>query len=390
VDVSTLPLWLGTSKGAVTALTEAAQLTDDQRHLNPEACASDAWLAGALGPQHYLASQLARRLGSAMRPHHVAACASSLTALHQARQALQAQRCPSEPGQDADRALVVTSEAALLPLFIHSYRRLGVLAELTPGGYRQRPLDARRCGFILSEAGAAVVLRRLPAGQSPPAGSIELADTAIAADAHDMLRPSPAMPALDELAQRLIGSGPLEMLHPHAPGTAEHDPTELAIYRRILAQTEGGSRENGPDVYACKGAVGHGLGAAGLTALVLASLCLTSGQRPPMPWLEQPMDEEPGPSLHATGQRACSRTGRHAIFAAGFAGHTAGAVIERQGEGRGSSNSAEKQATYPTLAPVDVERGSTAGRVGATGLSRQSAAPGNYPRIQRYPAARCQ
>jgi 3-oxoacyl-(acyl-carrier-protein) synthase len=227
-------------------------------------------------------------------------------------------------------------------MFVHSYRRLGVLADLTPTAYRQRPLEARRSGFMLSEAGAAVLLRRLPEGQAPRPGEIELVDTAVASEAYDMVRPSPDMAALHHVAGQLLQNRPLGMIHPHAPGTAEHDPTELAVYRKVLenpaqaeAERAGGQPASEasdsalPELYACKGALGHSLGSAGLSALVLACLCAQSGQRPPMPWLAQPMPEaDPGWPIAADSSR-CERDAAHAVFAAGFAGHTAGAVIQR-------------------------------------------------------------
>ena len=177
---------------------------------------------------------------------------------------------------------------------------------------------------MLSEAGAAVVLKRLPPGEVPQPGDVELCDTAIASEAYDMVRPSPRMEALRHVAKRLLANRRIDMIHPHAPGTREHDPTELGIYRDLLA-----GNDTVPDLYAAKGALGHSLGAAGLCSLVLAWLSLTLGQRPPMPWLSQPIDAA-GPQWQPTaGGQACSRTGVHAVFAAGFAGHTAGAVLQR-------------------------------------------------------------
>jgi len=319
IDPKWLPTWLGTSKGAVAALTEAAEMVQQHREPDPRHPEQDAWLAGALGPHQYLTTHLARRLGSPERAQHVAACASSLTALHQARRALLQNQTP-EP-----YALVVTAEAALLPMFVHSYRRLGVLAPLTREEYRQRPLDAARSGFMLSESGAAVVLKRLPPGAAPEPGQIELTGTAVANEAYDMIRPSPEMPALERVAEELLAPHPVEVLHPHAPGTAEHDPQELTIYRRAIEAAHGRAAAS-PALYACKGALGHGLGAAGLTALVLSWLCLRTGKRPPMPWVETPV-EAAGMTLE-TDTGSCDRRGRHGIFAAGFGGHVAGATLQ--------------------------------------------------------------
>jgi 3-oxoacyl-(acyl-carrier-protein) synthase len=275
-----IPIFLGASKGAMHALTDH----------KPEAL--------ALGPHGYLAQQLSRRLRLPVRLSLVAACASSLVALHHARLALL--------HASLDRALVVTAEAALLPMFVHSYRRLGVLPPLTREGYRGRPLDRQRCGFMLSELGAAVLIEK----RAPRAGDIELTHTAAAADGYDMIRPSPDMAALRHVARQLLGDQPVDLLHPHATGTVEHDPPEMAVYRD-LGQVR--------DVYACKGALGHGLGAAGLVSLVLACLCAKANRKPPMPWLTDPIVPfDRSPELRS-----------HAVFAAGFGGHVAGARIQR-------------------------------------------------------------
>jgi 3-oxoacyl-[acyl-carrier-protein] synthase II len=279
----------------------------------------------ALGPHGYLAYHLRRRLGVASVWPVVAACASGLTALHLARLALLA---PGGPR----RVLVVSSEAAILPLFIRSYRRLGVLPPLTPQGYRTRPLDRRRCGFVLAEQAAAILLERDDAGAGDPPGAgplgaIELLDTAAFCEGYDLVRPAPGMPALRHLAARILaplvqgaghGAG-AAVLHPHATGTFDNDAAELAAYAHVL-----GSAAGAVDVYACKGALGHSLGTAGLTALVLACLCGRTRRRPPMPWLEDPL-ATPLPLRAAAGVLPPAST--HAVFAAGFGGHVAGAVV---------------------------------------------------------------
>lgn len=303
-----LPAYIGTSKGAIAAMAggglRMAEM-DKRKQRTIEAV--------TLGPCGYLSHHLQRRLGLASTQHYVAACASSLTALHFARQRLLHQPSPL--------ALVLTAESALLPMFIHSYRRLGVLADATPAGYRQRPLDERRQGFMLSELGAAVLLKRLAPGEAPAPGQLELLDTGIATESNDLIRASPTMEGLGHLAGRLLAGRAIDMLHPHAPGTPDHDAAELDV---LLRATPGSP----PDLYAYKGALGHGLGAAGLTALVLACLCLTAGKRPPMPWLTEPI----APARDAADPRIarpCSRTGTHTVFSAGFGSHVAGAVVRR-------------------------------------------------------------
>lgn len=302
-DALGMPCWLGTSKGAVGALPAAGGVRTPAQAR-----------AVALGPCGFLSHELRRRLRVGQVQHHVAACASSLQALHAARLHLM-----TEPGVVPGRtALVVTSEAALLPAFIHSYRRLGVLAP--QGDYAGRPLDERRQGFVLAEAGAAVVLRVTEQVQP---GELELVDTAVAAEAFDLIRPSPGMPALRRVAARLAGHGRIDMVHPHAPGTPDHDPIELDALEAGL----GRACSSLPRVYAAKGALGHGLGAAGLTSLVLAALMARSRRVPPMPWREQPLAHP----LLGEGEGPLVEGSTHAVFAAGFAGHVAAALIRRVG-----------------------------------------------------------
>ena len=308
VDPAGLPAYLGTSKGAAAGHAGAAA-----RLLGgPDAAPVRGWDAAAvaLGPHALLARGLARRLGVAVADHRVAACAASLVALDAAARDVAAGR--------VDAALVVTAEAALLPLYVHSHARLGVLAAFDD--YAGRPLSAHRKGFVLSESAAAVVLRAGGVGGAGGAGGpgsagTELVATAVAADGHDLIRPAPGMPALRRVAEAVTGGRPVACLHPHAPGTPEHDPAELDALASVV-----GTR---PAVYAAKGAIGHGLGAAGLSALVVAALCARTRKRPPMPWLGEPLPS--GFDLPAAGGDLPE--GLHAVFAAGFGGHVAGASL---------------------------------------------------------------
>jgi 3-oxoacyl-[acyl-carrier-protein] synthase II len=261
------------------------------------------------GPLQRIADALADRMGLRCGRQIVAACASSLIGLHIARGLLRS--------GEVDRVLLVSAEAAIQPAFVHSYRRLGVLPSMTPGGYRARPMDRQRGGFVLTEVGAAVMLERQPVGRALG----RVVDTAVASEASDVIRTPEGRPALRRVADRLLAE-PIDLLHPHATGTVENDEAELAAYAQVLSAA--GHDPAGPDVYACKGALGHGLGTAGLTAVVLATLAGRTGGRPPMPWLTDPVATPL--TLRAGGQRG--PLNRHAIFAAGFGGHVAGARLQ--------------------------------------------------------------
>jgi 3-oxoacyl-(acyl-carrier-protein) synthase len=260
-------------------------------------------LAVVLGAHGYWASELTRRLKLGCVKNIVAACASGLYAVHHARELLLSGK--------AKRVLVVTAEAALLPHFIASSQRLGILAPMLKEAYIGRPLDENRNGFMLSQVGAAMVME---ASDSPQAGQWELLDTAVGSEAYDIIRPAPGMPTLSHIAEQLLGDRDIDLLHPHATGTRDQDAAELAVYRHHAPVC---------DVYANKGAIGHTLGSAGMVSLILACLCAKTKRRPPMPWLTAPIE----PQLSATLQLHDYRT--HAVFATGFGGHVAGAVMRR-------------------------------------------------------------
>ena len=335
-DPAEMDCVIGASKGAVQALTSALGGPHDlgqRRRLIPgiaPAAPADAQLAVALGPQGYLSYHLKKRLGCNGVRSVVAACASSLTALHQARLALLHSPRPTA------RTIVVTAEAALLPAFIYSYRRLGVLAPLTAQQYCGRPLDQARNGFMLSEVGAAVVLEKTSRVRP---GQLELVDTAIATEAHDLIRPAPNMAALTAVARQVMADRPVDLIHAHATGTVEQDPAELLAYQKAIGSTHLTSARP-VDLYAVKGALGHGLGASGLVSLVIACLSARTNRRPPMPWLTNPVEMSAG-NLRVSGlpqPGVETRLANQAVFAAGFGGHVAAALIRRVKSGERNDN----------------------------------------------------
>ena len=354
VSCAGLPCFVGTSKGAVGAMGGMSSVECRMSSGGWRVPGGRMAEAVALGPAGYLTHRLRQRLGLGDATHYVAACASSLYALDAARRFLLHSTFDTRHSTFPPRCLVVTSEAALLPAFIHSYRRLGVLAPMSDD--TPRPLDHRRAGFAVSELGAAVVLERVDDGDGPARGAspdapnhprrtpeaarpralAELAATAVAAEAYDLIRPDPAMAALRHVADALFAVQPATVLHPHAPGTGgEHDPTEIDVLLTALRATSKAPNATlqTPGIYAAKGALGHGLGAAGLVSLVLAVLSMRAGRVPAMPWLRDPVHPELTPTSPHAGpcpqgpDRARAIDPAHAVFAAGFGGHVAGALI---------------------------------------------------------------
>jgi len=131
------------------------------------------------------------------------------------------------------------------------------------------------------------------------------------------------MTDLERVAQRLADAvgDRFAAVHPHAPGTAEHDDAEAAVLARVLGQPD-----EPPAAYAVKGALGHTLGASGLVSLVVAALCARAGRHPGMPWLANPIA---APGLRIDPAGAALTAGPHAVFAAGFGGAVAAAALGR-------------------------------------------------------------
>ncbi|MEO5740814.1 MAG: beta-ketoacyl synthase N-terminal-like domain-containing protein, partial [Vicinamibacterales bacterium] len=227
-------LVIGTSKGSVEDWTTAGRV------------ATCDGLAD-------LASDVARDCGFGMGPRLTlsAACASGLHALIRAVMMIR--------GGEARRALIVAAEASVTPLFIGSFRRLGVLA---PEGHGCRPFDERRAGFLMSEAASAVCLE---ASDDATIGrAVAGVDRfAIGNDSTHLTGSDPEARVLRRMLQEVLHHGPIDLVHAHGTGTTANDAVELAAIEST-AQEGGGAQ-----LYSHKGAIGHSLGASGLVSIAL-------------------------------------------------------------------------------------------------------------------------
>lgn len=219
----------------------------------------------------------------------VGACASGLMAVHHAVGMLQHGLIR--------RALVVASDASLHPLFLATYRRMGVLAPPDADGQaRCDPFAASGKGFVVSEAAAAVTLEV----DSEPQTGIHLLRTGLASDGTHLVATDPSAYAMRRLLQRLHAPGaPLGFVHAHATGTG-HDAYELQAIRDTYGVVK--------PVFSHKYYLGHTMGAASLVSLVLSAHCHRMGVLP-------------------DGTR-CDPAAPSLTLAQGFGGHIAGAVLQ--------------------------------------------------------------
>jgi 3-oxoacyl-[acyl-carrier-protein] synthase II len=234
-----------------------------------------------------------------------AACASGLHALIRGSLLIRA--------GEADRVLVVAAEASVHPLFVGSFKRLGVLP---PEGFGCRPFDRDRAGFLMSEAAAAVCLE---AGETSRAvGRVER--FAMGGDATHLTGVDPEGRTLRYLLRHVLDGRGVDLVHGHGTGTPLNDPIEIAAVEDMLPYSS-----NQTFQYSHKGAIGHSLGAAGLVSVVLS--CEMARRRTVLPNV-QTRNPLPTRRVVLSQTPTSARIRRSVAIAAGFGGPMAVVSIE--------------------------------------------------------------
>jgi len=278
----------------------------------------DAWLAHSFSTSSYGLDCVARdvaahlRLGTGPRLTVAAACSSGLQGLIRATMLIAEGR--------VTRALVVSAESSLHPLFTATFGRLGVLASKGRGC---RPFCTTRDGFVLSESSSALCIERA----SSPGGGLAIDRVVLAADATHLVA-GDALGVAMEYACRSLGLDlSVDLIHAHGTGTELNDSTELRVFERALkwAPSVRAVTDPFPNVYSHKGALGHSLGAAGLLALVLSARAHQTSIIPP----NVPMDEVSiSCDQMKIARRPVDRPVRRSVtIASGFGGGIAGVSL---------------------------------------------------------------
>ena len=246
-------LLVATSKGPVLRLLEACAV----QHVGGQLSESLAWHV-ALGP-----AALQTALTKMINPGgpvqtHVAACAGSLVALHRAYQGISR--------GEFKRAIIVSADASIHPLFEHSFQNLGVFARPDESGHRHcRPFDIVGRGFFMSEAAVAVCL------QGGDGGSVEVENCLLMADATHLLALDPVGTSLERGLRACAAGKEVAFVHAHAAGT-QHDQVELSAIKRACGAEAA--------VFSHKRWIGHSLGASGLLGVVISTMCHQHGELP--------------------------------------------------------------------------------------------------------------
>jgi 3-oxoacyl-[acyl-carrier-protein] synthase II len=227
-----------------------------------------------------------------------AACASGLHALIRGAMMIR--------GGEADRVLVVAAEASVSPLFLASFRRLGVLPK---EGIGCRPFDRDRDGFLMSEASAAVCLESAETGSR---GYARIDRFAIGGDPTHMTSGDPNGTVLRRLLQDVVAARAVDLIHAHGTGTVFNDPIELAAFEAECVHDG-----HAPLVYSHKGALGHSLGASGLVSTALSCVMHRRGIVLPNVRSRSPL---PTRGVQIATDAKTQAIGRSVVVAAGFGG----------------------------------------------------------------------
>jgi 3-oxoacyl-[acyl-carrier-protein] synthase II len=180
-----------------------------------------------------------------------------------------------------DVAVVGGAEAPLTAGTLLSWHAMQVLApvsDATPAACR--PFDRTRCGLVLGEGAAALVLE--PLGRAQARGATvyaELAGAGASCDHHHLTQPQArgqvrALHAALRDAQ--LTAAEVDYVNAHATGTGEGDPVEAEALRQVF-----GARGPQVAVSATKSMHGHSLGATGALEALVTVLALHRQMLPP-------------------------------------------------------------------------------------------------------------
>jgi 3-oxoacyl-[acyl-carrier-protein] synthase II len=245
---------------------------------------------------------------------------------------------------EAEAVVAGGTDAALSPLLLGSLANAGALA---PAGDDPvaacRPFDKARAGMVASEGAAMFVLE--PLERARRRGACVLAVVAgggRSADGYHLTAPHPegrgtALALRRALGEAGLSAADVDALVAHATATALGDQAEgraiLTVfgYKPRLAVT------------APKGALGHGLGAAGAFGVLVAALSLRDQVVPPTRNLGDP-DPDCGRLDHVRGDPRPLPLHHVLVNAAGFGGQNAAVILSRPGPERPSERETRARA----------------------------------------------
>ena len=228
---------------------------------------------------------------------------------------------------DVEACVVGGSEAGITSLAQAAFIGMGATS---PSGI-SRPFDARRDGFVMGEAAAALVLESEEGARERGAEILGyLTGYGATADAHHLTAPEPSGEGASRaitlaLADAGVEPDGVDWVNAHGTSTPLNDRSETEALKSAL-----GERARDIPVSSLKSAIGHTLGAAGAVEAAATVLCLQRGLAPPtVGWEERDedcdLDYVPGDArtLESNGRSLCAISNSF-----GFGGHNAVLCLE--------------------------------------------------------------
>lgn len=202
----------------------------------------------------------------------MAACATANWAIAQASELIRAGRC--------EIAIAGATDAAITPLTIAGFQKIGVLAK---SGVH--PFSQERVGFALGEGAATLVLESLKSAKQRDAKIYgRVLGWGITNDAYHATSPNPdnqiaAVALQDCLLRSQITSAEIGYINVHGTATIMNDAREADLIQQFCPQAA---------VSGTKGATGHSLGATGMIEAAFCLLALRDRQLPPCVGMQTP------------------------------------------------------------------------------------------------------
>jgi len=270
------------------------------------------WVSMELGTRGPLSSQCT-------------ACAASNMAIGEGADAIRLGR--------ADAMVCGGTEAGITRVGIAGFSAMRALSRRNDDPTRaSRPFDMERDGFVMGEAGGAIVLEELEHARSRGARIYaELLGYGVSSDANHITEPdpdgtNPARAMKMAIADAGIDAGEVDYINAHGTSTPLGDASETRVIK--LALGEENARKT--PVSSTKGATGHCLGAAGAVEAIFTILAASRGKLPPTINYEY---EDPECDLDYIPNEARDADVRVAINNSfGFGGHNACIVVRRWDE----------------------------------------------------------
>jgi 3-oxoacyl-[acyl-carrier-protein] synthase II len=196
----------------------------------------------------------------------MAACATGIWAIAQGYELIRSGQC--------ERVIVGAVEAAITPLTLIGFDRMGALAKT--GCY---PFDDDREGLVLGEGGAVLVLESAELANRRGATVYgQIRGFGLTADGFHISAPAPdhrtAIATIQHCLQRSgLNPDKIDYIHAHGTSTQINDRTEAHLIQTLFPQ--------GVSVSSTKGATGHTLGASGALGAAFCLMALRDQTLPP-------------------------------------------------------------------------------------------------------------